>query len=407
MFEGLKKKFSNFISSLSQKEEGKVIAEAESSKNELESNSIAVPESPKAETPKAKPETKPEKIEPKAEPKPEAEHMREPQVHAIHHEKPAAPQQPTRIEPRHEKETKQQNVTMGTRIKGIFLKEVKVSNNDLEPFLEDLRSSLLESDVNYEVTEKILNELKNELTAKPISSREISSEITRLIRNSILRSLSNIESKDLVMLAKQKKERGESPFRILFIGPNGAGKTTTIAKVAHMLLKNNISCIISASDTFRAAAIEQTAYHGAKLGVEVVKGKYGADPASIAFDAIAHAKASGTDVVLIDSAGRQETNKNLMEEMKKMVRVAKPDIKIFIGESITGNSLLEQVGQFNTAIGLDGVILTKLDTDAKGGNTLTILSETKVPILYFGIGEKYDDLMPYDPNFIIGNIVPN
>ena len=174
-----------------------------------------------------------------------------------------------------------------------------------------------------------------------------------------------------------------------------------------MLGKREIRCVISASDTFRAAAIEQAAIHAKKLGVEIVKGNYGADPASIAFDAIAYAKAHGADAVLIDTAGRQETNKSLIEELRKMVRVNKPDLCIFIGEGIAGNALLDQVTQFNEAVKLDGIILTKLDCDAKGGNTLSILSDTKIPILYFGTGEKYEDLMPYDPKFVAENIIPN
>ena len=156
-----------------------------------------------------------------------------------------------------------------------------------------------------------------------------------------------------------------------------------MAKLANMFIKNSFSVVLSASDTFRAAAIEQTAIHAERLHIGVIKGKYGSDPASVAFDAVAHAKAHHINVVLIDSAGRQETNKSLMEEIKKIVRITNPDIKIFVGESITGNSLLEQVSEFNKTVGLDGVILTKLDCDAKGGNTLSILSETSVPVLFF------------------------
>ncbi len=178
-----------------------------------------------------------------------------------------------------------------------------------------------------------------------------------------------------------------------------------MAKLANMFIKNGFTAVLSASDTFRAAAIEQTAIHAQRLGIGVIKGRYGADPASVAFDAIAHAKAHHINVVLIDSAGRQETNKSLMEEVKKIVRITTPDIKIFVGESITGNSLLSQVNEFNEAIRLDCVILTKLDCDAKGGNTLSILSETNVPVLFFGTGEGYNDLMSYDPEFIINNII--
>lgn len=384
MFEGLKKKFSNFIGSMTKKEEEKaeeeVVREAKEEIKEIEEKPA------QAQVPGPQPITHNEK---RVQEKPSVPAFKE-----VIKEKPVA------------KEA-QPKVTMGTKLKGVFLREIRISEADVDPFLDQLKLSLLESDVNYGAAEKILGEMRKELTGKPIQSKGIEGGITEIIRSSILNTLSKGVTKDLLELVNERKKTGELPFKILFIGPNGAGKTTTIAKVANLLLKNGISCAISASDTFRAAAIEQTVYHANKLGVEVVKGKYGADPASIAFDAIAHAKAAGINVVLIDSAGRQETNKSLMEEMKKMVRVAKPDMKIFIGETITGNSLLAQVSQFKEAIGLDGIILTKLDTDAKGGNTLSILSETSVPILYFGIGEKYEDLMPYDPNFIINNIIPN
>ena len=218
--------------------------------------------------------------------------------------------------------------------------------------------------------------------------------------------LSRSPDMDIVGMANMKKEQGSLPFKIMFIGPNGAGKTTTMAKIASMLLANNISCVLSASDTFRAAAIEQTAIHAQRLGINVIKGNYGADPSSVAFDAIAHAKAHGIMAVLIDSAGRQETNKSLLEELKKMTRVAAPDLKIFVGEAISGNALLDQVKAIDAAVKLDGIILTKLDVDAKGGNTLSILSDTTVPILFFGTGEKYSDIMRYDPKFIIDSMLP-
>ena len=386
MFEGLKKKFSSFIDSLADKEKEKASEEEEA----------------EAET---KPVHEPEKI---IEPKKEGirtHNGEKPSVEGTGKREYNTPKKETHAQKKEDK--KAPAVSLGTKIKGIFLSEVRISHGDLDPFMEQLRLSLLQSDVNYNVAEKILEEMRKELTSRPIASKNIGSDITSIIRNSILNTLSKGLSKDILQTLKEKQEKGDLPLRILFIGPNGAGKTTTIAKVANMLLKNKCSCIISASDTFRAAAIEQTVYHAKKLGVEVVKGNYGADPASIAFDAIAHAKAEGIDAVLIDSAGRQETNRSLMEEMRKMVRVAKPDLKIFIGESITGNQLLQQVTQFKEAIGLDGIILTKLDCDAKGGNTLSILGETNVPILYFGIGEKYDDIIPYDPDFVIRNIIPD
>ncbi len=303
-----------------------------------------------------------------------------------------------------EETEKHPKVSFGTKLKGVFMREVTVKEGDISPFLDDLEVSLLQSDVNLTAAEKILKNIRQDLVGKKISSKDIELQIEDILKSSILGILKKSSGIDLIAMANEKRNSSE-PLKILFIGPNGAGKTTTMAKLANMFIKNNLSVVLSASDTFRAAAIEQTAIHAERLGIGVIKGRYGADPASVAFDAVAHAKAHHINVVLIDSAGRQETNKSLMEEVKKIVRIAKPDIKIFVGESITGNSLLIQVNEFNATIGLDGVILTKLDCDAKGGNTISILSETNVPILFFGTGEGYDDLLAYSPEFIINNII--
>ena len=337
-----------------------------------------------------------------------------------HHANPEAPSDKTEVKltkpdnlhisekpPAKKEPAEKVNITFGTKVKGLITGKARISEDDIKPFIDNLGVGLLESDVNYSAMQKITDEIAKELYGKVIESREIDKEITSIIRKSILSILLKGKSIDLPKAALEAKRNGLLPFKILFVGPNGAGKTTTIAKAAEMLIKSGLTCIISASDTFRAAAVEQSIYHAQKLGIEVIKGRYGADPASIAFDAIAHAKARGIDVVLIDSAGRQETNRSLIEELKKMARVTSPNLKIFVGESIAGNALLDQVSEFNKAISLDGIILTKLDCDAKGGNTLTILSETSIPVLYFGTGEKYSDLMPYDPNFILDSIMPN
>jgi fused signal recognition particle receptor len=172
-----------------------------------------------------------------------------------------------------------------------------------------------------------------------------------------------------------------------------------------MLNKNSKTCVIAAADTFRAAAIEQTSEHAKRLNVPVIKHDYGSDPAAVAFDAVKYAKAKGIDVVLIDSAGRQETNRNLIEQLKKIERVAQPDLKIFVGEGISGNALLSQVSEFHKAIGLDGVILTKMDVDAKGGTVISIKRATGVPILYLGVGQGYDDLVAFDSSYIAKRIM--
>ena len=445
MFEGLKKKFSSFINSVSKKEEAIVEKEEEkhseepvnATRNEeinlkreeeksvINTKKVSSTDENRKDYPKHEEKTVAETQIPIKERSKNTEYKdnreeNEPQTNKNHEpaneivkmqdagkNKEEKPFSAGKKETSQKTERESPKVGMGTRLKSVFMREVKINSGDIDPFMEELRISLLESDVNYDVSEKVVEKIKSELLSNPIPAKEINKEIKAIIKRSILSILSHVSTKSLVEIASEKKRKGELPLKILFIGPNGAGKTTTIAKIADLLSKNGFSCLISASDTFRAAAVEQTVHHANKLGIEVIKGKYGADPASIAFDAVAHAKAAGINVVLIDSAGRQETNKNLMEEMKKMVRVANPDLKIFIGEGIAGNSLIEQVRQFNGMIKLDGIILTKLDADAKGGNTLSILSETEIPVLYFGTGEKYGDLMPYDPNFIIDNMIPN
>jgi fused signal recognition particle receptor len=213
--------------------------------------------------------------------------------------------------------------------------------------------------------------------------------------------LTNEKSFDIL----EKVQPAEKPVKIMLIGPNGAGKTTTIAKVAKLLMDNKYKVVFAAADTFRAAAIEQMGVHAERLGVKIIKRDYGSDPTSVAYDAVNYAKAHAIDVVLIDTAGRQDTNISLINEVKKMSRVIQPDLKIYIGESIAGNAIIEQITTFNKEIGIDAVILTKLDCDPKGGTMLSINHATGIPIIYVGIGQKYDDLEKFVPEKIVGNIV--
>ena len=187
----------------------------------------------------------------------------------------------------------------------------------------------------------------------------------------------------------------------MFVGVNGTGKTTAIARIVHRLKGMNKSSVIAASDTFRAGAIEQLEKHAARLGVKLIKHKAGSDPAAIAYDAVEHAKARKKDVVLIDTAGRMQTNINLMDEMKKIKRVAKPDMIIFVGDSLAGNDAIDQAIKFNEAVEIDAAILTKIDADAKGGAALSIAHAVGKPILFVGIGQDYEDLVPFDPEWMV------
>ncbi len=298
-------------------------------------------------------------------------------------------------------------LSLKTKIKSVFLGTIKLGDSEIDSFLDTLRISMLDSDVSYAATEAFVDDLGSKLRGMQINSKRIREELTDTVRGSLLTILeSGLQRVNVDEFIKMRKESGELPVKILFLGPNGAGKTTTIAKLAHRFKANGISVVLSASDTFRAAAIEQIEHHAKKIGVPVIKSKYGADPASIAFDAIAYATAHGIDLVLIDSAGRQETNKSLMSEVQKIVRISKPDITLFVGESTSGNQIAEQIKEFNKFVRIDGIILTKLDADAKGGGTISISHTTGIPVLFFGMGEGYDAIVPYNPNIILDAILP-
>lgn len=283
-----------------------------------------------------------------------------------------------------------------------FIKEKvttkKIDEKQFEELFWELELALLESNVAVEVIEKIKDDLKEKLVNQPIKKSEINNIITNSLKESI-ENLFDIPTFNLLQRIKEKK-----PLVICFIGINGSGKTTTIAKVAHLLQKNKISCVMAAADTFRAAAIQQLEEHANNLNIKIIKHDYGADSAAVAFDAVKHAEARHIDAVLIDTAGRLHSNEDLMKEMQKLVRVAKPDLKIFIGESITGNDCVEQAKKFNELIGIDAIILSKADIDDKGGAAISVSYITKKPILYLGTGQTYDDLKEFNKEDIIKSL---
>ncbi len=313
-----------------------------------------------------------------------------------------------RIEKSKEKTTKEEGkekkvkLSFLTQLKSIFSDEVELGENDISDALDDFEMGLLEGDVALEVAEQIKGELRKELVGKKMKKDELQARVSGIFFDSIKCLMAENTG---VSIVEQAKGISARPVKIMFTGPNGSGKTTTIAKVANLLKQNGFGVVIAAADTFRAAAIEQMEIHGMRLGVKVIKGKYGADPTSVAFDAVNHAKAHNADVVLIDTAGRQETNQNLLNELKKMARVIGPELKIYVGESIAGNAVIEQVDSFNKELKLDGIILTKLDCDAKGGTLISISKVTKVPVLYVTTGQRYGDIEPFNAERIAKNIV--
>ncbi len=271
----------------------------------------------------------------------------------------------------------------------------KISAEKFEELFWELELALLENNVSVEVIEKIKEDLKKELVDKPLP-RDVPKKIEETLKRTLTEILS-FDKVDLLKLVKQK----EKPLVIAFFGINGTGKTTSIAKLAHYFQKHKLSVVLAACDTFRAAAIQQLEEHADKLGVKIIKHDYGADAAAVAFDAVKYAEKNKIKVVLLDTAGRLHSNTNLMQELEKIIRVAKPDLKIFVGESITGNDCIEQAKQFNDLVEMDGAILTKADVDEKGGAPLSISYTIKKPILFLGMGQKYEDLEEFDAELIL------
>lgn len=274
----------------------------------------------------------------------------------------------------------------------------KLTQEQFDEFFSELEITLLENNVALEVVDKIKENLSKSLIGTDVKKSDIEKKVLDSLKESILSVL--IEPPNLIDKIKSK----EGPFVILFFGINGTGKTTSIAKMAHLLKKQKISCVLAAADTFRAASIEQLKTHADNIGVPMVSSTYGSDPASVAFDAIQYAKKNSIQAVLIDTAGRMYTKSNLMKEMEKIIRVSQPDLKIFVGESITGNDVLAQSQTFNETAGIDGIILTKSDVDEKGGAILSIGYITGKPIYYLGVGQAYDDLDVFQPKKVLAKL---
>ena len=285
-----------------------------------------------------------------------------------------------------------------------FVRNKTISEKDIDDTLFELEMSLLEGDVAMDVAETIIRSVKTDLVGQKIKRRSDVAEFTMIALKKAISDILDIEGKDLTALLENAKKSGE-PLKIMFVGINGTGKTTTIAKISTYFMNKGYTPVIAASDTFRAGAIEQLTHHADKLNIKIIKHKKGADPAAVAYDAVAHARAKGKELVLVDTAGRMQTNINLMDEMKKIQRVIKPDLIIYVGDALTGNDSVEQAEKFNEAVGIDGIILTKADADAKGGAALSIGYVIQKPILFLGVGQSYSDIIEFKPEWMVEQIL--
>jgi fused signal recognition particle receptor len=302
-----------------------------------------------------------------------------------------------------EKRVLKAKVSIRGRLRAAITGSVELKEQDLKGLLWELELALLEADVEQTTAEEICREIRQRLTGQKIPGGKKSEGFVKKQVSEILASMMQAGEIDLVEEIRAKKEK---PYKILFLGPNGAGKTTSIAKLTHYLQAKGLKAIWAAGDTFRAASMEQLEKHAERLGgIRVIKHQYGADPTAVAFDAVKAAQSKGIDAVLIDSAGRQETNRNLMGELEKISRVIKPDMKIYVGEAYTGQALLQQAREYDKMAGIDAFILSKIDCDSKGGTTISLLHKMHKPILFVGTGQEYKDLQKFTPEFVLKKII--
>ncbi|MCD6590056.1 signal recognition particle-docking protein FtsY [Candidatus Woesearchaeota archaeon] len=393
MFSKLKEKLRGIAQKLSKKaEEEEVIIEEEKEER--------IGEKIEEEQEEIKEESKEKKKEEKKE-KEEKEEIEKKELLGEKQEEGKEGEEKRKVEER-EGEEKTEREEERREKKGLFKRIIKkqvISEKAFEEVFQELELEMLEANVALEVVEKIKNDLKSSIVGREFRKGELETVIIEELRKSIEEIL-NQGYIDILKLSNEKK-----PLVIAFFGINGTGKTTTIAKIAKMFLDNGKKVVIAAADTYRAASIEQLEEHANRLGVRVIKHDYGADPAAVAFDAVQHAKAKNIDIVLIDTAGRMHSNKNLMEELRKIVRVVKPDLKVLVAESITGNDSIIQAEMFDRGVGIDAVILTKVDVDEKGGTALSITYTIKKPIIFLGVGQEYKDLKRFDPREISNTIL--
>jgi fused signal recognition particle receptor len=285
------------------------------------------------------------------------------------------------------------------------ISQKELSDKDIIRILDEFTFELAQNDVAYSVAKQICDTLQIQLQSVEVRRFSDSTASAKDALRQVLRELLRGSGEEGFFKVLSAKKSEQKPAVILFVGVNGTGKTSSIAKIGYLLLHRGFSVVMAAADTYRTGSIEQIEEHARRIGIRTIKHDYGGDAAAVAFDAVNYANANGINAVLIDTAGRMQTNKNLLEEMKKIVRIAKPDLTILVVDALTGNDVVEQGKSFSQAVNIDGVILTKLDADAKGGSAISMAEILGRPIYFAAVGQNYEDLVSFEPNEIVDRII--
>jgi len=285
------------------------------------------------------------------------------------------------------------------------ISQKELSDKDIDRLLDEFLLVLVQNDVAYDVAKNICDSLRQKLEITQVRRFSDHAEPAKAALREVLSDTLKGSGGELLFKVLDESKNQQKPALVLFVGVNGTGKTSTVAKIAFMLQRKGYSVVIAAADTYRTGAIEQIEEHARRIGIRTIKHEYGGDAAAVAFDAANYAAAHGTNVVLIDTAGRMQTNKNLLDEMKMIARVAKPNLTILVVDALTGNDAVEQGRSFSEAVKIDGVILTKLDADAKGGSAVSMATIIGSPILFATVGQSYDDLISFEPEAMVEKIV--
>ncbi len=279
-------------------------------------------------------------------------------------------------------------------------RELVVSEKDVADALSELEMMLLESDVALPATDAIIDSVEKNLVGK---HRKIGESVDALVVHALKSALLEVLGKGFDL--RDYISKHDRPVKILFTGVNGTGKTTTIAKIGAYLKKEGFTVVIGSGDTYRAGAMEQIGVHAERLGIRIIQHKEGADPSAVLFDAVQYALSHKIDVVLADTAGRFHNKANLMSQLGKIKRVMKPDLVVYVDEAVAGNDAVTRAFEFDKTVGADAVVLTKADMDSRGGAAISIAHTIGKPLMFLGVGQAYDDIMPFEPDKVVEELL--